>query len=196
MKKIINFLIVLMVFSLAFTPSASAWTWKTHSDIVDNVYYSMPANVKSKLNLNIMRDGSNDPDEKFHDMRSHSYPGSYKKANTWLNKGKAAYRSGNYRYASYCFGVASHYISDTFSAPHCVSGEKSSQHSAYENQAKYLKPSVWYTGGSLKSNMLYGYKSGKISWKNWSKSKNKKTVQNDLNRATVVTYSAIRGCVY
>ena len=195
-KRIINILIVFLVSLLIFAPSASAWTWQTHSNIVDAVYYSMPANVQHKLKLNIMRDASNDPDEKFHDTRSHSYSSSYKKAKTWLDKGKVAYRNRNYNYASYCFGVASHYISDTYSAPHTVSGESSSQHSKYENQAKYMKPSLWYMGGSLQSKLYYGYKIGKVSWKNWSKSKNPVIVHNDLNRATAATYSSIRSCVY
>lgn len=155
----------------------------------------MPVSVQHKLNLKIMEDASNDPDQIFHDTRCHSYPSSYKKANTWLNKGKVAYRNHNYKYASYCFGIASHYISDTYSAPHTVSGESSSLHSKYENQAKYMKPSVGYMSGNLQSRLYYGYKTGKVSWKNWSKSKNSAIVRNDLNRATAATYSSIRNCV-
>jgi hypothetical protein len=42
--------------SLVFTPVSSAWTWDTHSKIVDKVYYSLPVSVQSKC-LSAMRDG-------------------------------------------------------------------------------------------------------------------------------------------
>lgn len=196
MKKVFNILMIFMVVSFVFMPTSSAWTWKTHSDIADSIYYKMPHNVQKKLSLSAMRDGSNDPDEKFHDFRSHSYPYSYTRATNWLNKGKYYYRTGKYKQASYCFGVASHYISDTFSAPHCVSGESSSAHTKYENQAKSLKPVITYRSGSLNTLMKNGYSQGKTSWKNWSKKKNRAYVQYNLNNGASASYTAIRSCVY
>lgn len=183
---------VFIVFSLSIAPSAEAWTWKTHSNIVDVSYNNMPKDIKQKLNFASMRDGSNDPDEKFKDFGYHSYPKSYDKAIYWLNRGKDSYRRGDYNYASYCFGVASHYISDTFSAPHCVSGESSSLHTKYENQANSLTPKVWYMNGDLKTIMYNGYKQGIISWNNWVRYQNQKYVQNDLDRGAAASYTAIK----
>ncbi len=139
-----------------------------------------------------MKDGSIYPDKILHDTRFHSYPKSYNKAIYWLNKGTASYKSKNYYTASKYFGIASHYISDTFSAPHCVSGEKSSLHSSYENQASKLTPSQNTISGTLPSLMKNGYTAGKYDWNNWLKTKNSKIVQKDLNKATTVTTKAIK----
>jgi hypothetical protein len=169
-----------------------AWKWDTHSQIVDKIYTSLPYTIKKNLNLAAMRDGSNDPDEKFHDTRAHSFPSSYTRANIWLDKGAASYKNKNYRDASYCFGVASHYISDSYSAPHCVSGESSYQHSKYEDQASYLTPTVTYSTNSLYNSMSTGKTQGSMSWNSWIVTKNKNLVQTDLNRGASASYSAIR----
>jgi Zinc dependent phospholipase C len=168
---------------------------KTHSDIVDAVYYGLPVDVQQKLNINAMRAGSNDPDEKFKDFRYHSYPKSYGKAKMWLDKGKTAYDNGNYNEASYDYGVASHYISDTFSAPHTVSREAYSDHSNYEIQAKILKPTATYIRGDLNSLMQNGYNQGVISWNDWLQSKNSAIIQKNLNTAASVSFSAIKNSI-
>ena len=186
---------MLMVIILIIAPASFAWKWSTHSDIVDGVYKSLPYSKKVKINLAYMEDGSNDPDEKFHDTRCHSFSSSYYKASTWLSKGKSAYKSKNYRYASYCFGVASHYISDTFSAPHCVSGESSYSHTKYETQGGYLTPKISYNKGSLYSLMNNGYSKGKTDWSNWSRTKNSVYVQADLNRGASVSFMAINSAM-
>lgn len=176
-------------------PAAEAWSWITHSDIVDSVYYGLPVDVQQKLNLNSMRDGSNDPDEKFKDFRYHSYPKSYGKAKNWLDKGKGAYDNGNYNEASYDYGVASHYLADTFSAPHGVSREAYSDHSRYEDQAKKLKPTATYISGDLNSLMQNGYKHGGTSWNEWLQSKNSAIIQNNLNNGASVSLSAIKDSI-
>ena len=53
-KLIILFLAV----TLTFAPTSFAWNWDTHSSIVEQVYYSMPSSVQSKLSLAAMNDGS------------------------------------------------------------------------------------------------------------------------------------------
>lgn len=189
-----NYYILPMIFlavCLIFAPVSDAWTWSTHSSIVDSTYYSLPTSIHSKLSLSAMRDGSNDPDEKFHDYRDHSYPNSYNKALHYLNQGSSYYKQKKYYESSKSFGIASHYISDTFSAPHCVSGELSSQHQAYENQASKLKPHVTAVTGNLKVLMFNGYTSEKSDWANWQKTRSTYYTQKDLNRAASVTFMAI-----
>lgn len=176
-------------------PVADAWSWKTHSDIVDVVYNGLPVDVQKNLDLNMMRDGSNDPDEKFHDFTDHSYPKSLEKAQSWLDQGKAAYDAGNYPQASYDYGVASHYISDSFSAPHAVSGESSSDHSTYEDHAKRLTPVATYVKGDLNTLMQDGKNQGSNSWSLWIESRDDSVIQNDLNRGASVTLSAIKNSI-
>jgi hypothetical protein len=169
-----------------------AWKWDTHSNIVDKIYSSMPFAIKKNLVLSAMRDGSNDPDEKFHDTRAHSFPSSYSRANTWLDKGAYAYKARNYQLASYSFGVASHYISDSYSAPHCVSGESNYQHSKYEGQGNSMFPTLTYSSTSLYSSMSSGKTLGSADWNSWMNTKSPSIVQKDLNRGASASFSAIR----
>ena len=159
--KQIKLVMLFLAVSILFSPVADAWTWSTHSKIVDTTYNSLPSSIQSKLSLTALRDGSNDPDQVFHDYRDHSYPYSYNKAVYYLNQGSAYYKQKKYALASKSFGIASHYISDTFSAPHCVSGESSSKHASYENQASKLTPHLSTVKGSLKTLMYNGYITGK-----------------------------------
>jgi hypothetical protein len=195
LKQITKVIIALVIFTLILTPASSAWTWDTHSDIIDSVYYGLPPEVQKNLNLQIMENASNDPDEVFKDFTYHSYPKSYEKAKTWLDKGKTAYDKGNYTEASYDYGVASHYISDTFSAPHGVSKESSSDHSKYENQAKKLKPVATYKSGDLNTMMQNGYTQDATSWNEWLQNKDNNGIQNNLNEAASVSLSAIQDSI-
>ncbi len=154
-----------------------------------------PLNVQGKLDLNMMRDGSNDPDEKFHDFTFHSYPKSYEKAKYWLDQGKAAYDMGDYSNASYDYGVATHYISDTFSAPHGVSRESSADHSKYEDHAKKLTPVATYSQGDLNTMLADGKNNGAASWSSWLQTKDDTIIQNDLNRGASATLSAVKDSI-
>jgi hypothetical protein len=189
--KRIKWVMLFLAVSLIFSPVADAWTWNSHSKIVDSTYNSLPSSVHSKISLNAFRDGSNDPDQVFHDYRDHSYPFSYNKATYYLNQGATYYKQKKYALASKSFGIASHYISDTFSAPHCVSGESSSKHTAYENQASKLTPHITTVKGNLKTLMYNGYLSGKSDWNKWLKTDSSYYPQKDLNMATSVTAMAI-----
>lgn len=190
MIKILASLLLVMMFALVQAPTAVAWTSITHDDIVDEVYYSLPLNAQHNLNLEIMRSASDDPDFKFFDFKYHHYPASYAKADYWLDQGELAYEKGDYEQASYSFGVASHYISDSFDAPHCVSGT-TGYHTLYEIQATALNPHITSKSGNLKSLMANGYVKGKYSWNSWMTSRDSSYVQTDLNRAASACYVAI-----
>lgn len=195
LKQFMNLILVISILSLILMPVSDAWTWKTHSDIVDVVYYGLPVDVQQKLDLNAMRDGSNDPDEKFHDFTYHSYPKSYDKAKMWLDQGKASYDKGDYSNASYDYGVASHYISDTFSAPHAVSGENYADHSKYENHAKKLNPIATSVNGDLNTIMQDGKNQGAVSWNSWLQPHDDSIIQNDLNKGASASLSAIKDSI-
>ncbi|MDP3066250.1 MAG: zinc dependent phospholipase C family protein [Methanobacteriaceae archaeon] len=194
MEKILTFLLLVMLLSIVQVPTAQAWTGKTHSDVVEQVYYSLPGDVQQKLSLSEMRNGSDDPDLKFFDYSYHRYPASYNKAIYWLDEGEAAYKKGDYRQASYCFGVASHYISDSFAAAHCVKGY-TGYHTLYELQAVLLNPHIIFTSGNLKSLLKNGRLSGEYSWNRWMITRSDSYVQNDLDQATSASYVAILGRV-
>jgi hypothetical protein len=207
-KSLVIFFIVIMVFS----PTASAWHVITHENIAEKIYYSMPPNVQHNLNLSEMRRGAAAPDLIFKDSKDggHKYPKSYQKAENWLKKGKTAYHEGNYNHASYCFGIASHYISDSYVVTHCANISKS-DHKDYERRSKGMKPStVWYMGNqfkdidpsvagyneNLKSELAEAYETGETRWNMWIEKRNMALVQLNLDKATGIAYGAIRECVY
>lgn len=168
------------------------WLWPTHASVAEAVYLALPVDVQQNLNLDIMQDGSNDPDEKFHDTRAHSYPSSYKRAMKWLERGKASYENKDYDDASYSFGVATHYISDTFSAPHCAEKESSKDHHNYEVVADTFTPNISYLEGELASQMQKGVEQGKKDWKRWKKTRDTAIVQAGVDRGASAAYTAIK----
>jgi hypothetical protein len=169
MKKALKICILLLMVSLIPASPVEAWSVNTHYDIVDATYYSLPSDVQAKLNLSIMRDASDDPDIKFLDFSFHSYPKSEIKANYWLKRGEESYKLGNYDDASYCFGVASHYISDSYCAPHTEGNASEVYHSLYETEAMFLIPEVTYLNEDLNSILLQGQLEGKENWDIWIK---------------------------
>jgi hypothetical protein len=194
-NKILNLTVVFTISLLIIMPASDAWSWKTHSQIVDVVYYGLPSDVQKNLKLEIMENASNDPDEIFHDFTYHSYPNSYNKSIYWLNQGKTAYDSGNYDNASYDYGVACHYISDTFSAPHGVSGESSSLHSKYEDHAKKFTPKTGPVNGDLNSLMENGKVQDAESWNSWIQTNDDSIIEKNLDNGTSVCMSAVKGSI-
>lgn len=188
-------MVVFMISLLIMVPASDAWSWKTHSQVVDVVYYGLPSDVQRNLNLGIMENASNDPDEIFHDFTYHSYPKSYNKSIYWLNLGKTAYDNGDYENASYDYGVACHYISDTFSAPHGVSGESSSLHSKYEDHAKKLTPVASSVNGDLNSLMENGKIEDSKSWDSWIQTNDDSIIQKNLDNGTSVCLQAVKTSV-
>jgi len=194
-KPSLKALIFLIGVSLLLTPSSTAWSWETHSEIVEAVYNGLPFEVQKNLNLEIMKNASNDPDEKFKDIPYHSYPKSYEKAQLWLDKGKNAYNKEDYNEASYDYGVASHYISDTFAAPHGASTESFVDHRKYEDQAQQFKPIATYKKGDLNSMMQDGYTQAGTSWNEWLQTKNSNIIPKSLNEGASVSLSAIKDSI-
>lgn len=189
MNKIIILAIFLVAASINMS-AVSAWDWNTHEEIVENNYHSLPGDMQQNLDLNMMKKGSLAPDFVFFDFKYHSYPNSYEKSIYWLSKGQSYYKKGNFYYASYCYGVASHYITDSFSAPHAA-GVGGLQHNIYEIKGSFLKPKIVQVKGDLKSSLYTGDLNGTKSWELWTKTKNDSLIQNDLNHATGASYNAI-----
>ncbi len=168
------------------------WCTAGHASIIEYIYQELTEEVKKNLDVNAMIDGSNDPDEKFKDMRNHHYPVSHKKAVQWLNDGKSNYDTENYNRASYCFGIASHYISDTFSAPHNISGETGKEHHDYEVVNDDYIPNIQFLSGDLDSLMSKGVEQGDIDWKDWKKTKDPAIPHKAADMGASVAYSALK----
>jgi len=134
--KLIFLLLILLILAI---PQILAWDWENHKAIVDKLYYSIPYETQVKLDLEQLEIGSIAPDKDFHDNRLHHYPPSYNKTLFWLNQTKYYLSIGDYNNASYSFGVVTHYISDSFVAPHYVSGEEPKLHTKFEHQASTIK---------------------------------------------------------
>lgn len=189
MKKILMIpLIMVMVLQVA---PVSAWSVTTHYEIADETYSSLSPAVQENLSEIAMRDGADDPDMKFRDFQNHHMPYSAIKAQYWLNQGKISYDRGNYHYASYCFGVASHYISDSFCAPHTVNGASKVDHALYEVQAMLLEPHVSYMNSDLNPLLDQGQAEGEVSWTEWNQNEGDAVVQNNLDNAASASYTLI-----
>lgn len=169
------------------------WSWPAHASVAEVVFAELPENLKKNLDIEKMKDGSNDPDEEFKDTATHHYPKSYEKAVKWLDDGKLNYDSGNYTKASHCFGVASHYISDTFSAPHCVSKEPGDKHHKFEVIKDDYTPKIEPVSGDLDTLMKKGIERGEKDWKNWIKTKDPTIPQKEADMGASVAYNAIKG---
>ena len=127
MKKLVFVLLSLILIS---------WNWNTHQGFIKDSFNELPDELKEKLSLPLMQDGAIIPDRDFQDFRNHSYPRSITAVNYWLNVSLDYYNKGEFDKASVGLGIASHYISDSLSAPHSVSNEDYDDHKLYEDQAK------------------------------------------------------------
>src|SRR3989344_1639489 len=119
LKKIFLILSILLLI-----PNVFAWNWFTHQEIGENVYNALPEDLQNKLNLEKIKEGTIAPDKDFKDNVRHHYPQSYNLTLHWLDVAKNSLETQDYDNASYAFGVATHYVSDSFSAPHYVKNEQ------------------------------------------------------------------------
>ena len=162
-----------IIILLLLLPSANAWNWQTHKTFADAFYYSVDENIREKIDLYALEEGSIVPDKDFKDFRRHSYPLAVGEAEKWIALTEQALVQQEYTNASFYFGIASHYIADVFSAPHGVSGEPQNLHSLYENQAekRYEYAGCIKSPVDLENMMHQGFQEG-ATWGQWLKTKN------------------------
>ena len=133
MNSVLRLLVVISIASTLTIGLSSGWNsgiGKTHEHIAAKLYSDMPANIKKKLDISEMKKGASYPDKLDAGKKyRHSYPASVnlveknlKEAMTYYHKARnaktATERAKYYKQESYHLGMASHYISDTFTAPH------------------------------------------------------------------------------
>lgn len=183
MKKL--FLLILIVLLI---PNVFAWNWFTHKEFGENIYNSLPEELQAKLNLEKIREGTIAPDKDFKDNVRHHYPPSYNLTLHWLDIAKKSLEQQDYDNASYAFGVATHYVSDSFSAPHYVKKEPYSLHEEYEWQAKKIKTKCKKRSYDLQKELEEATKSGQ-DWEEWLKTKDSKLPQKRLEQAQELIFA-------
>jgi len=186
-----NYLLLLFVVLMLILPFSYGWNWRTHEDFVVGIYYLLDDPVRNELDLDEMKRGATAPDKKFKDFVRHSYPASYEEATYWLEKAKDSYDNQDYRNSSYYFGVASHYISDSFSSPHNVKGEKGSLHSAYEKKAYFDRINFECIDKEfdLEKELINSLKTGD-DWEEWIKTRKVKIIKDHLGKGFTVLFLA------
>ena len=171
-----------LILVLLLMPTSYAWLGTGHENIVSSVYYQFDNQTQNTLNLSEMKRGSTDPDLVFHDTRLHHFPPSYERAVYWLSIANQSFQDKDFNNASYAFGVASHYISDSFAAPHTVSGEDPNEHSEYERVANSFIISDCKTlEGDLFS--ILSNHTKPEEWQKWRETRDKSLIYNNYKSA-------------
>lgn len=182
-------LIALIAF-LSITPLTLAWDWQTHPRIAQKSVEALPLEVQNKINMTLVHQGSIDPDSVFHDNVHHHYPPAYDKATHWLNITKIAWKKEDYNNASYAFGVASHYISDSFATPHYIAKEPSWLHSKYEKQPNQFEIQTACSNKKINIKERLEQESNKeYLWSVWLEEYDPSIPQGQVEKATELMYS-------
>jgi len=177
--------LILTIFVLVFL--INGWTWSTHQIISEKIINSLPRELN--LNISLVKEGSIAPDKYFKDFRYHNYPYTINSSDYWIKKAKYFYSINDINNASYSFGVLSHYISDTFAAPHTVSKEEYELHKKFENQASnYIPISNCQKYNLNLKKELENSVSNKEDWYLWLKSKNIEIPKKEIEQAVKVLY--------
>lgn len=182
MNKCILLIFVLLLF-LIQTTNIYAWNSQTHQLLVENVYYSMPLSIQEKLNLTLMKKGSTDPDLVFHDTVNHHYPDTLNLAYKYLERIKTL------EDFSYNFGVAAHYISDSFVAPHNIQKEDSQLHSKFEKQVNGHIIATKCGNYNYTLEDLYLGTKNEDDWYIWLENQDKTIPQKELEQTQEFIYS-------
>lgn len=172
--------------------NADAWNSYYHKALVEKAYYSLDFETKEKLNLSLIKEGAVAPDLIFHDVVLHHYPPSYDKAVKWLSDAKRDYSNKEYNEASYAFGVAAHYITDSFVAPHYIRREPGSLHSEFENINRIYKFKTKCHNNSLNLNYtMYLGSLNKNDWGLWLLTKDSEIPKKEAEQALYSLYPVI-----
>ncbi len=159
---------ILFVVALLMMQSAVAWNWDTHEAMVTSVYYRLDPALREELSVERMAEGSIMPDKVFRDYQKHGFPRSLPEAERWLQSTRSSLAQEGYSHASLSFGIASHYLTDSFSAPHSISGEPYALHKQYEDQAsrEYDYADCPVNSFALAEAIMTGTEQGK-TWGTW-----------------------------
>jgi len=166
-NKILILIVILSNFVLA-------WNWDTHQAQARTVFYYLPYQLQEKLNLSAIEHGSIIPDKEFKDFENHHYPESVGKTEEWTKKAKEALDKGDFENASLYFGIASHYVSDSFAAPH-YTAEIYKLHKEYEDQGSkgYYFVNCTKKDYGIEEILRLGQLEG-LTWSTWTQTKDER----------------------
>ncbi|MEK6861707.1 MAG: zinc dependent phospholipase C family protein [Nanoarchaeota archaeon] len=176
-KKILFFILILSNFVLA-------WNWDTHQAQARTVFHYLPDDLQEKLNLSAIEYGSIIPDKEFKDFGNHHYPESVGKTKEFLDKTKETLNKRDFENASLFLGIASHYITDSFAAPH-YTAEVYKLHKGYEDQASknYYFVNCTKKDYSIDEILRLGEREG-LTWQGWIMTKDERIPQLAAAKAT------------
>jgi hypothetical protein len=135
MNSVLKLLVVILIASPLTVNLSDAWnsgTNHTHEHIAAKLYSDMPANIQKNLDISEMKKGANYPDTlDVGHKELHAYPLSVNKTEENLKAAMTDFKNARnaktttertkyYKQESFHLGMATHYISDTFAAPHCI----------------------------------------------------------------------------
>lgn len=163
-------------------PAVHAWKADTHKNIIEYVYLNLPEEAQSRLNLEKLKEGAVMPDRDFKDFRNHHHPNSLREAQKWLN---------NNTDLSLNLGIASHYITDSFAAPHNIAGEKYSDHNYFEQQVRYYYPDSGCMDYGFNLDDLKIAVKNKKDWNLWLRTKDKTMPQREVEESTRFLFSIV-----
>lgn len=165
-----------------------SWNWKTHEEIAFTLYQSLNPELKEKLDLDLLVNGSIAPDKVFRDNVLHHYPPSLNKSMHYMNLTEYNLDKGDYENASYFLGVLTHYISDSFVAPHNIKKETSEQHSKFEKNPGSVRIKCAKKGYNLNESLYAGSLNSK-DWGKWLNTYDKEIPNKELDEAMELVFS-------
>ncbi len=163
MNSALRLFVILLITSPLTINLSNAWNSghdTTHEHIAAKLYSDMPTHIKKNLDISEMKKGANLPDKSDKDKKYllHKYPLSVdkveenlKKAMTYFNKAKNAQpvdKTKYYKQESLHLGMATHYISDTFAAPHTAYMEN------YKDYYKIADKVTKYKGNKITTKQI------------------------------------------
>lgn len=165
----------------------SAWGWQGHPAITQELVYTL--DFGNNLDFDSLGNGSIAPDRDFHDNVRHHYPSSLNLTLEWLNKTEYYIEIKDYKQASYAFGVASHYITDSFAAPHYIKKEPYKLHTEYEHQihGNYPKVECKKENFNINEELSKGPKEGH-TWSTWLETKDTEIPKSSFHKASRLVY--------
>ncbi len=172
----------ILIILLILLPAANAWSWDTHQNIIEYVYLALPVEAQMKLDITKLKEGAVMPDKIFKDHRMHHYPESLEEARKWLN---------NDTDLSLNIGIASHYITDSFAAPHNIFGEDYNKHAQFENQVDKYYPNVECGNYGFKLENLKIATKNSQDWNLWLKTKDKNIPRREVDEAAKFLFSIV-----
>src|SRR3989344_9092682 len=177
-------LLVLIIFCFLFI---NGWNSQNHNMIVEKIYYSLSFQDQQRLDIGLMKEGSTDPDLEFHNTVLHHYPPTYELSLEWLKIMNESY-GDNCSEFSYAFGVLSHYVSDSFSAPHNVAKEPSNIHNKLDSTKHISKVKCYNYGFDLNKSLYKASLQGKEDWTNYVLSYNKDIAKKEMDESIKLLY--------